>query len=179
MNKKHLFYASAVAVPALALAIGSGAYAATTPQATAVLTEAQKTAIQQAHELRKQADEILKNAGLPVHPIGRGMFFKHIELSDEQKAVLEQAKQLREEGKADEAKALLKDAGLPEMMHFVKRGGRMERANITDEQKAVLERVRDLHEQGKIEEARALLESAGLPAMPKFKMIRQAGESAE
>lgn len=65
------------------------------------------------------------------------------------------------------------------MMHFVKRGGRMERANITDEQKAVLERVRDLHEQGKIEEARALLESAGLPAMPKFKMLWQAGESAE
>lgn len=125
MNKKHLFYTSAAALPVLALALASGVHAASTAPADSAtkpslhrfqnieLTEAQKEAVKQAQALHEQAREILEKAGLPAHPFAHGRpFIKQLNLTDEQKAVLEQAMTLRKEGKQDEAKALLEQSGI-------------------------------------------------------------------
>lgn len=124
MNKKHLFYTSAAALPVLALALASGVQAASTASEAKPdmlvrfqnieLTDAQKEAVKQAQALHEQAREILEKAGLPAHPFAHGRpFMKKLDLTDEQKAVLEQAMKLRKEGKQDEAKALLEQAGIP------------------------------------------------------------------
>ncbi len=129
MNKR-LYYTSAVLLPAAALLIAGAVHAAspTMPNMEKLtLTDAQKTAVQQAQDLRKQADAILEKAGLPVHPFGRGMMKRGVEnrpqLTDEQKATLKQAMELRKAGKLDEAKALIEKAGLPEMPKFEHRFG--------------------------------------------------------
>jgi hypothetical protein len=126
MNKKYLFYSSAAALPVLALALASGVQAASTGTSAdpAVkpsfdrfqnieLTDAQKEAVKQAQALHEQAREILEKAGLPTPLFAHGRpFIKKLNLTDEQKAVLEQAMALRKEGKQDEAKALLENAGI-------------------------------------------------------------------
>ncbi|MCC7522681.1 hypothetical protein IT407_02690 [Candidatus Uhrbacteria bacterium] len=126
MNKKHLFYTSAAALPLLALTLASGVHAASTVASAdsaakplfnrfqnIELTDAQKEAVKQAQALHEQAREILEKAGLPAHPFAHGRpFMKKLNLTDEQKATLEQAMTLRKEGKQDEAKALLESAGI-------------------------------------------------------------------
>jgi hypothetical protein len=107
MKYRALFYSSAVALPLAALAL-TGAHAATTATANgttdapkwgqfeqANLTDAQKAAVEQARHMKPA-----------MH---------RIELTAEQKTLLEQAKALREQGKNDEAKALLEKAGIPAM----------------------------------------------------------------
>ena len=126
MNKyRKLFYSSAVALPMLALAATS-VHAASTGNLGMVkfspakalefknieLTAEQKTAVEQAKALYEQADAILEKAGLPArHPM-MGKAIK-MELTDEQKATMEQVRKLHEEGKHDEAKALIEKAGFP------------------------------------------------------------------
>ncbi|GEM_PF-2719294 len=128
-NLRKLFFSSAVILPVAALAI-TGVHAATTTidQNTTVkhpflekmnLTDAQKTAVEQADALRKQADDILVKAGIPMHRRGNMM---RVQLTDEQKITLEQANALRKDGKNDEAKALLEKAGLPIMKPMFHRG---------------------------------------------------------
>jgi tetratricopeptide (TPR) repeat protein len=125
MKYRALFYSSAVALPLAALAL-TGAHAATTATANgttdapkwgqfeqANLTDAQKAAVEQAQALMKQAQEILEKAGVPARHMKPAMH--RIELTAEQKTLLEQAKALREQGKNDEAKALLEKAGIPAM----------------------------------------------------------------
>ena len=118
---RKIFYSSAVGLPLAALA-ATGVHAAVNTTGTASapgdhgfffekrmnLTDAQKAALAQAEALHKQADDILEKAGLPV----RHRMMK-IDLTDEQKATLEQVRKLHEEGKIEEAKALLEKAGLP------------------------------------------------------------------
>jgi hypothetical protein len=135
MKYRALFYSSAVALPLAAIAL-TGAHAATTtgdgnvffnkkmeiPFLKQELTAEQQAAVEQAQALMKQAHEILEKAGLRGHH--PGMMAKRIEFTDEQKSVLEQAKTLREQGKLDEAKALIEKAGLPAKPMFKMRFGR-------------------------------------------------------
>lgn len=86
------------------------------------LTDTQKTVMRQALLLRKagktaEADTMLKNAGitLPMHKGGKGgegMGTFMASLTDSQKAVMEQAHTLMENGKKDEAVVLIKNAGI-------------------------------------------------------------------
>lgn len=84
MNYRVLFYSSAIALPLAALAL-TGVHAATTAEATGTatapkwgrfeqtnLTDAQKAAVAQAQTLRKQADDILVQAGLTIRHPGQG-----------------------------------------------------------------------------------------------------------
>ncbi len=139
MNKyRKLFYSSAVALPMLALA-ATGVHAASSGNLgmfkfapgkdvafkNIELTVEQKTAVEQARALYEQADAILEKAGLP----GRHPMMAHgtkLELTAEQKATLEQVRKLREEGKNDEAKALLETAGLSAGPHGGMKFKRME-----------------------------------------------------
>ena len=83
-----------------------------------------------------------------------GMFQK-ANLTDAQKAAIEQAQALHKQ-----AQDILEKAGLP-----VHRPGKMMRVQLTDEQKSILEQANALRKDGKIDEAKALIEKAGLPAM--------------
>ncbi len=84
MNYRVLFFSLAVALPLAALAL-TGVHAATKVTASGRtdiqrwgqfeqvnLTDAQKTAVEQAQTLHKQADDILVNAGLTIRHPGRG-----------------------------------------------------------------------------------------------------------
>ena len=88
-----------------------------------------------------------------------GMFQK-ANLTDAQKAAVEQAKALHEQARAlhEQADAILEKAGLP-----VHRPGKMKRIQLTDEQKLILEQAKTLREQGKNDEAGVLLETSGIP----------------
>jgi hypothetical protein len=78
------------------------------------LTDAQKAAVEQAQALMKQAHEILEKAGVPARHMKPAMH--RIELTAEQKGAARAGeKALREQGKNDEAKALLEKAGIPAM----------------------------------------------------------------
>lgn len=133
MKYRALFYSTAVALPLAAIAL-TGAHAATTtvdgnvffnkkmemPFLKQELTAEQKAAVEQAQALMKQAHEILEKAGVKGPHMNMPI---RVELTAEQKATLDQAQALRKEGKADEAKALLEQAGLPAKpmmfkMHF-------------------------------------------------------------
>lgn len=110
---RKIFYSSAVAIPMLALAATS-VHAASTGNLGMIkfapgkhlefknieLTVEQKAAVEQAKALYAQADAILEKAGLPTrHPMmGKGI---QLNLTDEQKATLEQVRKLHEEGKHD------------------------------------------------------------------------------
>ncbi len=86
------------------------------------LTEKQKEILKQASDLIKQgktdeAKELIKNAGLPEYPAKIDKKINKVETkvkNNELKAAFEKARQLKKEGKIDEAKKVLKDAGIPE-----------------------------------------------------------------
>ena len=76
--------------------------------------------------------------------------------TEEQKVVLQQAKELRDSGDHEAAKALLQDNDIKHPRHqFFE--------NLTEDQKAVFEEAKALHKAGQHEEARALLEANDLP----------------
>ncbi|MBP6948735.1 MAG: hypothetical protein KBC41_01370 [Candidatus Pacebacteria bacterium] len=85
-------------------------------------TDTQKTVMRQALLLRKEgktteADTLLKNAGIntPFHKGGKGgegMKTFMSGLTDTQKAIMDQAHTLMENGKKDEASVLIKNAGI-------------------------------------------------------------------
>jgi hypothetical protein len=86
------------------------------------LTNAQKTILKQASDLIKQGkiDEgraLIKTAGLPEVPVKMDKKINQIETKvkkDEIKKAFDQARDLRKQGKLDEAKKVLKDAGIPD-----------------------------------------------------------------
>lgn len=135
MKYRALFYSTAVALPLAAIAL-TGAHAATPaldgnadnrmriPFFKQELTAEQQAAVEQAQALMKQAHEILEKAGVKGPHMNMPV---RVELTAEQKATLDQAMSLRKEGKADEAKALLEQAGLPVMKMKFHRGMRADR----------------------------------------------------
>lgn len=86
------------------------------------LTDAQKKILKQASDLIKQGklDEgkaLIKTAGLPEIPTKIDKKINKVEIKakrDEFKKAFDQARELRKQGKLDEAKKVLKDAGIPD-----------------------------------------------------------------
>ncbi|MBU1017631.1 hypothetical protein KKA33_01230 [Patescibacteria group bacterium] len=70
------------------------------------------------HDLRMQAQAIADELGLPKKGMrmGKGGFKGHVqrlELTDEQKAVMEQVRELMQSGDREGAQALMEEAGMP------------------------------------------------------------------
>ncbi len=86
------------------------------------LTDAQKNILKQASDLIKQGkiDEgkaLIKTAGLPEMPVKIDKKINQVELKAKRndiKKAFDQARELRKQGKLDEAKKVLKDAGVPD-----------------------------------------------------------------
>ena len=97
------------------------------------------------------------------------------ELTEEQKTVMEEAHQLMQDKKFDEAKTLLEEAGIEGPMMRGKHRGSHDAPffnNLTDEQKEVLKEAHEKLRAGDEEGAQAIMDAAGLdiqiPAGPKF-----------
>ncbi len=124
----------------------------------------------EAHRLRKAGDKvgaekIMTELGLKKPDLDRmGKFFQN--LTDAQKATLQQAKTLADAGKMDEAKTLLTNAGIkiPEYKGAFTGGTHPRFAHLTDAQKSVMKEARTLIKNGKLEEAKTLLKNAGIQA---------------
>ena len=86
------------------------------------LTDAQKETLKKASDLIKQgktdeAKDLIKNAGLPEMPVKIDKKINKVESKvkkEELKKAFDQARDLKKEGKIDEAKKVLKDAGVPD-----------------------------------------------------------------
>ncbi len=84
----------------------------------------------------------------------------HQELTDEQKAVLEEAKELFEAGDKEGGKAILDAAGIKPPRRNQKRKEFME--NLTEEQKEAMKEAKVLFEAGDKEGGKAILDAAGI-----------------
>ncbi len=124
----------------------------------------------EAQKLRKAgdkagADKIMTELGMkkPEHTRMTG-FFEN--LTDTQKETLKQAKQLSSEGKEEEAKTLLLNAGIKIPEHkgpfLGEPDGRF--TNLTDLQKTAMKEARALIKDGKMDEAKQVLNAAGIEA---------------
>jgi len=90
------------------------------------LTDAQKTILKQASDLIKQgkineAKTLIASAGLPETPKAKAIDKKivKVETKANKEAIrkaFDQARELKKEGKIDEAKKVLKDAGIPDQI---------------------------------------------------------------
>lgn len=179
---------AALALPVLLFGVLGASYAFAADFSE--LTEEQKTALEQARDLRETGDyegarELLESADLPER--GKGKFE---DLTDEQKVVLEEAKILRESGDEEGAKQILEDAGIEHFSgHHGMRGGKggaireavtnndydafVEATQnspfadlVSEDLFATLKEAHELHEAGDHEGARALMEESGLPLPP-------------
>ncbi len=88
------------------------------------LTEAQKTILKNASDLIKQgkideAKALISSAGLPETPAKIDKKIVKVETKtnkEELRKVFDQARELKKAGKVDEAKKVLKDAGIPDQI---------------------------------------------------------------
>lgn len=83
--------------------------------------------------------------------------FEGVNLTDEQKGVMEEARALHESGDFEEARALLETSGI-DMKKLHRRFGE-DMPKLTDEQKVVLKEAKALMESGDREGAKALLDA--------------------
>lgn len=85
------------------------------------------------------------------------------ELTEEQKAALEEARELFEAGDKEGAKEILDAAGVkPPRRHHRQEMREKFLESLTDEQRAAFEEARELREAGDIEGAKAVLDAAGI-----------------
>lgn len=94
----------------------------------------------------------------------------HQELTEEQKAVLEEAKELFESGDKEGAKALLQDAGIKRPRAHHRKAKFIE--SLTEEQRAALEEAKALREAGDKEGAKAIIEAAGIEFPKKHRRAK-------
>ncbi len=83
------------------------------------------------HELRQKAREIAEELGLPQKRMGKGGFKGHApypELTDEQKAVMEQVRELMQSGDREGAQTLMEEAGMPFGKTIGRKSGRWNQA---------------------------------------------------
>lgn len=100
------------------------------------------------------AQLIIKDAKLNPLLI-RFIMNQHLELTDAQKTAIKQASEQAKQGKLEEAKAILKAAGLPDVMPTAK-------IDKNADLKIALEKSKQLRKDGKIEEAKQVLIDAGI-----------------
>ncbi len=113
------------------------------------LTDAQKEALKKASDLIKQgkteeAKAIISAAGLPTVPKNIDHKINKIENKankEDIKKALDKARELRKEGKLDEAKKVLKDAGVPDQIqdkiHFAS-------TTVKDKKTGILQTIKNL-----------------------------------
>lgn len=100
------------------------------------------------------AQKIIKDANLnPL--LVRFIMNQHLELTDTQKTAIKQASVLSKQGKIEEAKAVLKAAGLPDVIPPAK-------IDKNADLKIALEKSKALRQEGKNEEAKQVLIDAGI-----------------
>lgn len=139
---------------------------------TETVTEANFKIVVEAYTKAKAGDvkgaqELLKtNNIMPM--MERFIMGQHnkVELTEAQKAVLKQAKELMEQGKKAEAEALLKTAGMPLPMK-----GEMDQEH--KDMKQALEKAKELRKEGKKSEANEVLKQAGITARTQKKLERE------
>lgn len=139
---------------------------------TETVTEANFKIIIEAYTKAKAGDvkgaqELLKTNNI-TPMMERFIMGQHnkIDLTDAQKSTLKQAKELMEQGKKDEAEALIKTAGLPLPMK-----GEMNQEH--KEMKEALEKAKELRKEGKKDEAKEVLKQAGVTAKTQKKLERE------
>lgn len=142
-----------------------------------ILTQAQFDTLVEVQKLRDSGDEagakkLLDDAGIKG-PMAFGMSRHHghegpdmTNLTDAQKTAMDQAHTLFEAGKADEAKAILKTAGITIGEHKPFAEMKAYFDSLTDAQKATLKQAHDLMEAGDKAGADKLLSDAGITLPP-------------
>jgi hypothetical protein len=153
MNKRTIYYTSAVAAPLLALGlVAAPAFAHGMGGARPELTDEQKTALEQVRELHKQgkrdeAHALLESAGLPARPL---MIKFHSRMGGDEK--------MREQhGAVFEAIQNGDFATFQELTKDAPFAGEMDEATF-----AKLAEAHKLREAGDTEGAKAILDEAGL-----------------
>lgn len=151
---------------------------ASRPEEVPMITEAQFNVMVAAEKLRIAGDtvgakKLLTEAGLKG--LGKSSHMEMKNLTDTQKAIMEQSRILFDAGKKDEAKTLLSNAGIIVKPHAGYKGPMSEEMKVyldslTDPQKDILKQSRELMREGKKDEADALLVGAGIK-LPKPEVV--------
>jgi hypothetical protein len=99
-----------------------------------------------------------------VNPILIKFINNRSDLTVAQKEIMKQASVLIKQGKIEEAKSLIKTAGLPEMpVGISQKIIKLENKANKEEWKNAFDKSRELRRQGKVDEARKVLKDAGVP----------------
>lgn len=132
-----------------------------------VVTTDQFAVLVNAYNLFKQdkKDEAVKLLqDNKVNPVLIKFINNRPDLTVAQKEILKQASDLIKQGKIDEAKALIKTAGLPEIPTGLgQKINRVENKANKDAIKVAFDTARELRKQGKIDESKKVLKDAGIP----------------
>jgi lipopolysaccharide biosynthesis regulator YciM len=132
-----------------------------------VVTTDQFSVLVKSYNLFKQGnkDEAIKILqDNKVNPILIKFINNRPDLTVAQKDILKQASDLIKQGKIDEAKALIKTAGLPEMpLGISQKIVKVENKANKEEWKNAFDQARELKRQGKVDEAKKVLKDAGVP----------------
>ncbi|MBN2307177.1 hypothetical protein JXD20_04280 [Candidatus Peregrinibacteria bacterium] len=91
------------------------------------------------------------------------------DLTDDQKAALEEAKDLFDSGDIKGAKAILEEAGIKPPMGGPLNHGQFVK-NLTEEQKTKLQEAHELMQAGDIEGAKAIIDELGIKPLNKFRL---------
>jgi hypothetical protein len=99
-----------------------------------------------------------------INPILIKFINNRPDLTNAQKDVLKNASDLIRQGKIEEGKALIKNAGLPEMPNKIdKKINKIENKARRDEVRKAFDQARELRKEGKNDEAKKVLKDAGIP----------------
>lgn len=132
-----------------------------------VITNDQFTVLVNAYNLFKQDKKIEAVQLLQlnkVNPILIKFINNRPDLTDAQKDILKQASDLIKAGKIEEAKTLIKTAGLPEAPKALgKKIQKIENKANKENVRTAFAQARELKEQGKLDEAKKVLKDAGIP----------------
>lgn len=131
------------------------------------ITNAQFTVLSNAYSLfrannQSAAVKLLQDNN--VNPVLIKFINNRPDLTEGQKEILKQASDLVKSGKIEEAKVLIKTAGLPEVPKVLgKKITKVEAKAKKQDLKKAFDQARDLKREGKIDEAKKVLKDAGIP----------------
>ena len=131
------------------------------------ITNTQFTVLVNAYKLfksNKKSDAVKLLQDNNVNPILIKFINNRPDLTAAQKEILKQASDLIKAGKIEEAKGLIKTAGLPETpVSLGKKIAKVETKAMRGELKVAFDQARELKKEGKIDEAKKVLKDAGVP----------------